>query len=70
MAESVGLGEGLGRGRPKAPPKVGAAVLDANAARAGVGREEVWTGLLGCREDFRYDSVKSDKSDVSSYTIS
>jgi hypothetical protein len=64
------LGEGLGRGRPKAPPKVGAAVLEANAARAGVGREEVWTGLFGCNEDFRCDSVKSDKSDVSSYTIS
>jgi hypothetical protein len=64
------LGEGLGRGRPKAPPKVGAAVLEANAARAGVGREEVWTGLLGCNEDFKYGSVKSDKSDVSSYTIS
>ena len=60
----------MGRGRPNAPPKVGAAVLDANAARAGVGREEVWTGLLGCREDFRYDSVKSVRSDVSSYTIS
>lgn len=64
------MGEGEGRGRPKAPPKVGAAALDANAARAGVGSEDAWTGLLGCKEDLRYDSVKSDRSDVSSYFVS
>lgn len=70
VAERVGFGVGLGRGRPNAPPNVGAAALDANAARAGVGRDEVCTGLLGCKDDLRYDSVKSDESDVSSCNVS
>lgn len=39
VAERVGFGEGDGRGRPKAPPNVGAGALDANAARAGVGSD-------------------------------
>lgn len=68
--DRVGLGEGEGRGRPNAPPNVGAAALEAKAARAGVGREVEWVGLVGCRFDLRYDSVRSDKSDVSIYTVS
>lgn len=61
----VGFGDGVGRGRPKAPPKLGAAALDANAARAGVGREAEWVGLAGSKFDFRYDSVRSARSEVS-----
>lgn len=41
VAESrVGFDEGVGLGRPKAPPKVGAAALEAKAARAGVGSDD------------------------------
>lgn len=64
-ADSVGFGDGDGRGRPNAPPKLGAAALEANAARAGVGKEDEWVGLEGSKLDLRYDSVRSAKSEVS-----
>ncbi len=55
VADRTVLRLGVGRGRPNAP--------------AGIGKEDEWVGLLG-REDLRYDSVKSEISDVSSYDLS
>lgn len=76
MADLTGSLVGVGLGRPKAPPKgVGCApagTLDPNGAvlEVEVGRDEECVGLDGASDDLRYDSVRSEISEVSSLVFS
>ena len=74
MADRTAIFVGVGRGRPNAPPNgVGCApTIPANGAVLlvvvlGVGSEVEWVGLVGGRADFKYESVTSETSEVSSY---
>ena len=74
--DSVVLGEGDERGRPNAPPKVGAGadevVVDGAPNRGPpplLGSVDEWAGFEG-RADLRYDSVRSGMSEVSSCIVS